>query len=143
MKTIVGVLLLIILFLVQSCTGIDGESHQRYTSYIDIYSTVLPDSVSLGDTIPVAVSASAPNGCWSDLTIYLGRSMAYDTIYGIKASGLYESWNGLCAEVLITTDTVFRVVPDSAATYVFISYSATQMPVYDTVVVFDPGNTGR
>ncbi len=134
LKTFLNLFLLLIL--VASCNT-KGESYTRYTGYISVVETSIPDSALPGQTVPVYVKATAPNGCWSDLKIYLERSVLTDTLYGITATGLFESSNGLCTQVLITADTTFEFKPDSAGTYIFVTYSSDLQAVYDTVYVVD------
>jgi len=127
--------LLMALFIV-SC-DLNGESHEKFTGYVSVVETILPDSAYTGQTIPVYARAAAPNGCWSDLKLYLGKSVVADTVYGISATGLYESYNGLCTEILVSEDTTFNFKPDTAGTYLFISYSSLLVPTYDTLYVLD------
>ncbi|MBK6963390.1 MAG: hypothetical protein IPH20_05445 [Bacteroidales bacterium] len=128
--------LLLFSVIITSCE-LQGESHEKYTSYVSITETTLPDSVVIGQTVPVYAKAMAPNGCWSDLTIFLGKSVLSDTIYAISATGLFESYNGICSEILITADTTFEFKPDTVGTFIFASYSALLVPSYDTLVVSD------
>jgi len=119
-----------------SC-DLNGESHEKFTGYVSVVETILPDSAYTGQTIPVYARATAPNGCWSDLKLYLGKSVVADTVFGISATGLYESYNGLCTEILVSEDTTFNFIPDTAGTYLFISYSSFLIPTYDTLHVLD------
>ncbi len=125
-----------------SC-DLGGESHEKYTGYVSIVETVIPDSAYTGQTVPLYARAAAPNGCWSDLRIYLGKSVSSDTLYGISATGLYESYNGLCTEILVSRDTTFSFIPDSSGTYIFISYSSFLEPSYDTLFVSDSVSVKR
>lgn len=128
--------LLLFSVIITSC-DLQGESHEKYTSYVSITETTLPDSIMIGQTVPIYAKAMAPNGCWSDLTIFLGKSVLADSIYAISATGLFESYNGICTEILITADTTFEFKPDTTGTFIFASYSALLVPAYDTLVVSD------
>lgn len=121
--------------LAASCK-IGGENYSRYYSYVNIDQTVVPDSASLGDTIDLYFRAGAPNGCWSGLQIYLYRYN--DTIFVLEAIGLYESYEGICPEIYVTSDTIFRFVPDTARTYIFASHSATLNTKLDTLRIINP-----
>lgn len=135
MKKIYG--FLVLLAGLSACTPGDGKSYEKFTAFVDISSTIIPDSALLGQTVPVYVLASAQSGCWSDLNIQLGPTVISDTTFSISATGVYESYNGICAEVVVTHDTTFQFRPDSAGTYIFIAYSARLIPGYDTLVVMD------
>ncbi|MFH1119453.1 MAG: hypothetical protein V1775_06485 [Bacteroidota bacterium] len=128
---------LLITLLIASCDP-NGGSYEKYTGYVNIVETIIPDSAFSGEEIPVHIVANAPNGCWSDLTITVGKSVLADTLYGIYATGNYESYNGLCTEILIVKDTTYLFKPDTAGTYVFVSYSASLVPCYDTISVIEP-----
>jgi hypothetical protein len=132
-------LLISMLLMLASCNP-KGESYNKFTGYVSIMETIIPDSGIVGQTIPVFARASAPNGCWSDLRIYLGKSFTTDTLFAISATGLYESYNGLCTEIIITADTTFEFKPDSAGTYIFVAYSSALIPSYDTIFVRDSIN---
>ncbi len=135
-------LLIPLLLILASCDPA-GESHEKFTGYVSVMETIIPDSGVVGQTVPVFARASAPNGCWSDLKIFLGKSVTDDTIYGISATGLYESYNGLCTDIIISTDTTFGFKPDSSGTYIFISYSSALIPSYDSIFIRDSVPRGR
>ncbi|HPG34398.1 MAG TPA: hypothetical protein PLM34_11120, partial [Lentimicrobium sp.] len=59
------------------------------------------------------------------------------------ATGLFESTNNLCAEVLVTKDSTFHFKTDTAGIYLFIAYSAAYQPIYDTLVVSDTATSKR
>ncbi|MHC1775172.1 MAG: hypothetical protein AB9834_07105 [Lentimicrobium sp.] len=143
MSKIKLILSLLVISAFSTSCDLQGESHEKYTSYVSITETTLPDSVIIGQTVPVYAKAMAPNGCWSDLTIFLGKSVLSDTIYAISATGLFESYNGICSEILITADTTFEFKPDTAGTFIFASYSALLVPSYDTLVVSDTAVRGN
>lgn len=134
LKTIL--FLLMVSFLMASC-DLNNDSYSSFTGYVNIDMTQLTDSAFTGQTVPVAVHAMAPNGCWSDLKIYLEKSNVADTLYSIVATGYYESINGICSEILVTADTIFNFRANSAGTYIFTSYSGDLNPKYDTLFVRD------
>ena len=133
--------LMIAAFLV-SC-NLGGERYEKYTGYVSVVETIIPDSAVAGQTIPLYARATAPNGCWSDIKIHLGKATFADTVYGISSTGLYESYDNLCFEILVSADTTFHFKPDSSGTYLFISYSSLLEPRYDTLYVVDPMPAGR
>lgn len=137
MSKITLILGLLSLSIFTNSCDLQGESHEKYTGYVSITETTLPDSAFIGQTVPVYAKAVAPNGCWSDLKIFLGKSVTADTIFAISATGLFESYNGLCSEVLISADTTFEFKPDTTGTFIFASYSSLLFPTYDTLVVSD------
>ncbi|MBK6345189.1 MAG: hypothetical protein IPN08_04900 [Bacteroidales bacterium] len=136
MKLKLFISFLLVPFIIVSC-DLNGESHEKYTGYVSVVETIIPDSAWTGQSVPVYARATAPNGCWSDLKLYLGKSVVADTVYGISATGLYESYNGLCTEVLISDDTTFNFKPEVSGMYLFISYSSILEPTYDTLYVLD------
>lgn len=135
-------LLMPMLLILASCDP-SGESYEKFTGYVSIVETNIPDSGVVGQTVPIFARASAPNGCWSDLKIYFGKSETIDTIYGISSTGLYESQNGLCTDIIISADTTFGFKPDSSGTYIFISYSSALIPTYDSIFIRDTVQLGR
>lgn len=122
--------------LLATACNIGGENYSRYYSYVNIDQTNVPDSAKVGDTVDLYFRAGAPNGCWSDLNIYLYPYN--DTIFILEAIGLYESYDGICPEIYITSDTIFRFVPDTARTYIFASQSATLNTKLDTLHITNP-----
>lgn len=136
-------LLLLATLLATSCVKLDGESYRKYSDYVNIMEVNMPDSAFIGDDIPIVVQAGAPNGCWSGLEVHIGRSTIYDSVFGFTATGLFESTNNLCAEVLVTKDSTFHFKTDTAGIYLFIAYSAAYQPIYDTLVVSDTATSKR
>lgn len=131
-----------LLLILASCNP-TGDSYEKFTGYVSVIETIIPDSGVIGQTVPIFARASAPNGCWSDLKIFLGKSVTEDTIWGISATGLYESYNGLCTDIVISADTTFGFKPDSSGTYIFISYSSALIPSYDSIFIMDSVQRGR
>lgn len=130
------IFLLVVTFLMASC-DLENDSYNSFTGYVNVDDTQLADSAFTGQTVPVTVHAMALNGCWSDLKIYLEKSNVADTLFSIVATGYFESFNGICTELLVTADTVFNFRADSAGTYIFTSYSGDLNPKYDTLFVSD------
>lgn len=133
----ISLILLIPLF-ITACMDLESESYSRYTSYVDVNKVILPDSAVAGQDVSIYAQAMAPNGCWSDLAIFMRKSGIADTVYGITATGLFESHDNICPDVVISHDTTFTFHPDSAGTYIFISYSAALLATYDTLFVTEP-----
>lgn len=126
----------VLLSVLAAACNIGGENYSRYYSYINIDETSIPDSARVGDTIDLYFRAGAPNGCWSDLQIYLYPYN--DTIFIIEGIGLYESYDGVCPEIYITADTTYKFIPDTARTYIFASQSATLNTKLDTLHITNP-----
>jgi hypothetical protein len=130
------IFLLVITFLMASC-DLNNDSYNSFTGYVNVDDTQLADSAFSGQTVPISVHANALSGCWSGLKIYLEKSLVSDTLFSIVATGNYESYNGICAEIIVSTDTVFQFKADSAGTYIFTSYSSSLYPKSDTLFVTD------
>lgn len=130
-------LILLVSLFITSCSSLEGESYSSFTGYVDINEVVIPESAYTGDEVPISVQAVAPNGCWSNLLVTMGKSMYVDTIYAISATGVFVSVNNLCADIQVVRDTTLTYKADSAGTFVFISYSAYRQPRFDTLVVTD------
>lgn len=135
-------LLLLVPFLFSSCTSLEGDNYSKFNGWVNISETQIPDSAVAGQQILITAKAMAPNGCWSDLNFFLTRQNV-DTLYTINAMGLYESYDGICAQVAITADTTFKFTPDSAGLYVFISQSVSLEAHIDTMVVTNPSAKAR
>jgi len=118
-----------------SCT-LDGENYVRYYDFVSIQETNVPDQAVPGDTVSIFSRAVAPNGCWSELEFQM---LEYnDSVFLIRATGLYESHEGICPEILVTKDTIFGFIPDTTGTFVFISQSPYRADKFDTLVVSLP-----
>lgn len=130
-------LIFLVSLLLTSCSGLDGESYSSFTGYVDINEVGIPDSVPAGQEVPISVQAVAPNGCWSNLVVSMGKSMYVDTIYAISATGSYVSVNNMCAQIQVVRDTTLTFKADSAGTFIFVSYSAYRQTRVDTLVVTD------
>lgn len=124
--------LILLPFVISSCTP-KNKSYLRYIDFVDIEKFVIPHTAYEGDTVPVYAQASAPNGCWSDLKLYMDDSKKTRTT--IYAMGQYESYDFICTDIFVLKDTIFKFIPDSAGTYVFMSQSAFKLPVLDTLHV--------
>ncbi|GAB1405830.1 hypothetical protein MASR1M74_30120 [Lentimicrobium sp.] len=127
---------LLLLFL-SSCE-LENESYSHFYDYVDIEQTQIPRSAHVGDTVMIHSTAVANNGCWSNLQLNFGK--LNDTLYAINAYGEYESYNGICTEILVTADSTFVFIPDTTGTFIFVSQSRNRLNVYDTLHVNLPVN---
>lgn len=135
--------LVALLMLSLSSCKLEGDSYDKYTGTLGIVDINLPDSAFTGEEVPVYASTAAYNGCWSQLTLYLLKAVDADTLLAVTANGLYESYNGLCTEILVTNDTTFRFRPDRAGTYFFTSVTPGLVTRIDTLVVVDSVSVKR
>ena len=136
MRRLIVVSLAMLLLSMGSCK-LEGDRYEKYTGTLGIDEINVPDSAISGQEVPVFASTVAYNGCWSKLTLYLLKAVDSDTLYAVTANGLYESYNGLCTEILVTNDTIFGFKPERPGTYYFTSVSPELVTRVDTLVVSD------
>ncbi|MBL7904424.1 MAG: hypothetical protein JNL22_05330 [Bacteroidales bacterium] len=136
MRRSIPALVALLMLSLNSCK-LEGDRYEKYTGTLGIVDISLPDTAFTGQEVPVYASTAAYNGCWSQLTLYLLRAVDADTLLAVTANGLYESYNGLCTEILVTDDTTFRFKPDRSGTYFFTSVSPELVTRVDTLVVVD------
>ncbi|MDY0344250.1 MAG: hypothetical protein RBR28_11805 [Lentimicrobium sp.] len=125
---------LILLFLT-SCK-LENDSYSHFYDYVDIEQTLIPTTALVGDSVLIHTTAVAYNGCWRNLKLYYGK--INDTLYAINAQGEYESYNGICPEVVVSADSTFVFIPDTTGTFIFVSQSRNRAHVYDTLQVSLP-----
>ena len=126
-------LFIALLLLALSSCKLDGESYRRFYGRVNIDSLIMQDSAFLGDTVYIHAKAGAPNGCWSDLSLFFNRYN--DTLYYLNAAGWFESYDNICTEIYLTKDSTFQFIPDTTGLYIFRSESEFRLPKYDTLVV--------
>jgi hypothetical protein len=135
MKKVILLFIPLIALSLTSC-NLDGENYVRYYDFVSIQETNVPAHAVLGDTVSIFSRAAAPNGCWSELQFQM---LEYnDSVFLIRATGLYESYEGICPEILVTKDSIFGFIPDTTGTFVFISQSPYRADRFDTLVVTLP-----
>ena len=122
-----------LLLLALSSCKLDGESYRKFYGRVNIDSLVIQDSAFVGDVVLIKAKAGAPNGCWSDLSLFFNRYN--DTLYYINAAGMFESHNNICPEIYLTKDSTFKFIPDTTGQFIFKSESENLLPKYDTLVV--------
>lgn len=139
MKTL---LYLSLIFLAVSCMEENG-SYIRTTDIVPITEISIPDSAGVADTIQIAATAEASNGCWGDLHFRLDsatneNNSETDSVatknYALKAIGTYES-HGACPQVVVTADTVLDLVASQKGNYVFYITRDAYTLQRDTVFV--------
>ncbi len=122
-----------LLLLALSSCKLDGESYRKFYGGVNIDSLIIQDSAFVGDVVLIQAQAGAPNGCWSDLSLFLNRYN--DSLYYINAFGWFESYDNMCTEIYLLKDSTFRFIPDTTGLYIFKSESEFRLPKYDTLVV--------
>jgi len=133
--------LFIIGVLITSCLG-ENESYIRTTDVVPITKVSIPDSSGISDTIQIAATAQADNGCWSNLRFSLdsvpSQNNETDTVatksYSLQAIGRYES-QGSCPQVTVTADTILEVITEQEGNYVFYTTKNSYTYQVDTVFV--------
>ena len=122
-----------LLLLALSSCKLDGESYRKFYGRVDIDSLIIQESAFLGDTVFIHAKAGAPNGCWSDLSLFFNRYN--DTLYYINAAGMFESHNNICPDIYLIKDSTFRFIPDTTGQFIFKSESEFRAVKYDTLLV--------
>ena len=135
MKKLVFLLLLPVAIV--SC-NLESESYSNYSDYIDIDTTMVPETAHVGDTVNIYSRSIAYNGCWSNLKLFYGKYN--DTLYIINSRGVYESNDGICPEILVMCDSTFHFMPDTSGTFIFVSQSRNKPAIFDTLTVSYPAS---
>ncbi|MBS3771326.1 MAG: hypothetical protein KGY70_09250 [Bacteroidales bacterium] len=139
MKTL---MYLSLIFLAVSCMEENG-SYIRTTDVVPITEFSIPDSSEISDTIQIAATAEANNGCWSNLRFSLDSvppqtNSDTDTVatqlYRLQAIGDYES-HGTCPQVVVTADTIIDLVTRQKGNYVFYVTRNSYSYTVDTLLV--------
>ena len=133
--------LFIIGVVLTSCFG-ENDSYVRTTDVVPITEVSIPDSSGISDTIQIAATAQANNGCWRNLRFSLDsvppQNNETDTVatksYSLQAIGRYES-HGSCPQVTVTADTILEVITEQEGNYVFYTTKNSYTYQVDTVFV--------
>ena len=94
--------------------------------------TKIPQQGATGREVSLKITATAPNGCWSDIKIQMNKESKFD--YQISASGKFRS-GGMCTMALVEKDTIVKFIPRQRGTYVFSSASGKGQFKVDSLVV--------
>ena len=98
-----------------SCTDVADRYVKRF-EMVEISKTLIPDTAIHLDYMQIRAKAQANNGCWSNLYFELKKIKEFE--YSLKAYGTYESF-GVCAERVVTKDSIFDFQPTGKGTYLF------------------------
>lgn len=127
------VLFLLVVALMVSCKDA-GDKYVKRFDRVDISKTAIPDTAFNQEYLQIRAKAQADNGCWSHL--YFEMKKTKDFEYTLKAYGTYESF-GICADKVVTRDTVIDFLPKQPGTYRFLISGAGGKTETDSVVVIE------
>ncbi|HLN53089.1 MAG TPA: hypothetical protein VK212_05230 [Lentimicrobium sp.] len=120
------------LLITTSCLK-EGTNYVKYTGNINIDTLLVQDTARLGDTVDISVRGGAPNGCWSNLELMLTKEN--DSLVFLTGIGLFESRDGICADIYQNIDSVFSYKPADTGKIVFIGWSPGDRIVKDSLYV--------
>lgn len=114
---------------------IEGDNYVRFTDYVTMEAALLPDTLTLNEPYNLQIRASAPNGCWSYVRVYL--NIKSDSAYYFSAAGIYENHGEACNQQLVTHDTIITITPKVEKTHLMYFYNPTGDPQIrvDTVYI--------
>lgn len=125
------ILLVLLVCLGVSCTDV-ADRYVKKFEMVEISKTLIPDTAIYLDYMQIRAKAQANNGCWSNLYFELKKTKEFE--YTLKAYGTYESF-GVCAEKVVTKDSIFNFQPIEKGTYLFhISQKPNEVDVHTLVV---------
>lgn len=109
-----------------------GDRYVKRFDMVEISKTLIPDTTMQLDYMEIRAKAQAENGCWSHLYFELEKIKEFE--YTLKAYGTFESF-GICADKLVTQDSIFKFQPTEKGTYLFhISKKPNEVDI-DTLIV--------
>ncbi len=113
----------------------EGDNFIRYTDYVTMEAGLLPDSMVVNTSFNLPIRATAPNGCWSGIRVYV--NVKADSAYYISAAGTFENHGEPCSQQLVVHDTVYVFTPKVNKTHLFYFYNPTGNPQIriDTVYI--------
>lgn len=121
--------LILIALLLFSCTK---EEEKGQTKPVFVSEVVIPLFANIEESTPIHVKAYAPNGCWSNVKIYLRKTQ--ENHYQITATGFFNG-NLTCSDILIEKDTTFHLTFKSAGKYYFQSNENPLILKHDTITI--------
>lgn len=130
-KTLTFFSIVVLTVLLGSC--LENENSIRFTDYVDLSASALPDTVDVNTAIPVTLVATADNSCWHSIEFLHG--VTKDTIVSYAAVGTFENHGEVCADVIVTKDTLMHFVPTMQKKYIFQFLVTADSIRVDTVVV--------
>lgn len=102
---------------------IEGDNYVRFNDYVTMEAGLLPDTMMLNEPYSLQIRASAPNGCWSNVRVYL--NIKSDTAYYFSAVGTYENHGEACSQQLVIHDTIITITPKVEKTHLMYFYNPT------------------
>jgi len=105
---------------------IEGDNYIRFTDYVTMEAALLPDTLTLNEPYNLQIRASAPNGCWSNVKVYL--NIKSDSAYFFSAAGTYENHGEACSQQIVTHDTIITITPKVEKTHLMYFYNPTGNP---------------
>lgn len=114
---------------------IEGDNYIRFTDYVTMEASLLPDTMILNETYNIEFRASAPNGCWSNIKVYTNTKS--DSLFYFSAAGTYENHGETCSTQIVTHDTIISFTPKVSKTHILYFYNPTGDPQIrvDTVYI--------
>ena len=102
---------------------------------VQIEETLIPDTAISGDPVPISITASATNLCWSGLYAELKEEEKFN--YSIQAYGTFTCCQEMCpcAESMVYKDTVMTFHPTQKGMYLFSISKWRDSVAVDTMIV--------
>ena len=113
----------------------ESDNYIIFTDYVTMEAGLLPDTMVLDSTYNIPFRASAPNGCWSDLRVYM--NIQDDSLYFFSAEGTFENHGEACTQQVVTHDTIIAITPKVNKTHIMSFLNPTGNPQVrvDTVYI--------
>ncbi|QKG80475.1 hypothetical protein [Tenuifilum thalassicum] len=114
---------------------LEGDNYIRYRDYIPMEASLLPDTMLLNETYNISIIATAPNGCWHSLDVFVNTEA--DTAYYFSASATFENHGEVCTQQTVTLDTIIPFTPKVNKTHLLYFYNPSDLnPIrIDTVYI--------
>jgi hypothetical protein len=126
------IFILVFPLLITSCLK-EGSNYISYTGYINIDMVTVPDTARVGDLVEVFARGGAPNGCWSDLELFMSEQN--DSVIIITGIGHYESTDGICTDIYQILDSTFTYKAEVPGKIKFVGQSPNNNIVIDSLIV--------
>lgn len=107
-----------------------------YSMYTDLVIPIgernVPETGVINQPVNIYVSASADNGCWSNIHFYMAQKD--DRIYEVWAAADFET-NGQCPAVTVAADSTLTFTPSGTGDHVIVFWMSPTVNERDTVVI--------
>jgi nitrous oxide reductase len=124
-------LLLVIVATLAACSD-DNSSPKKVKATVPITLLEVDDTGTTGEEVELHVTATAYNGCYSDLEILLEES---DERHYILSASAMRTKSNVCPQNLVIRDTVIRFTPQQTGSYYFAANKPGLTILRDTLVV--------